>query len=573
MSALKIQRYQEYTNHNISVFDRVLNARGIKHANEIDYQLKTLLPPASLSGIDEAAELLSEAVQADAKIIIVGDFDADGATSCALAVSALRDFGLQNVSYLVPNRFQFGYGLSPEIVGVAAMEQPDVIITVDNGISSIDGVDAAQALGISVLITDHHLPGDQLPSADVIVNPNLENDPFPSKNLAGVGVIFYVMLALRAKLRSQSWFQQAQIAEPNMSRFLDLVALGTVADVVPLDHNNRILVQQGLQRIRAGQARPGITALLQVAKKDHRHIAASDLGFSVGPRLNAAGRMDDMSIGIECLLAGDLSSASNFAQSLDQLNKTRREVEDGMREEALNLIKDISVKNSKNAVGYCLYDETWHQGIVGLVASRIKERVKRPVAALAPADIENPSGEWKGSFRSVEGVHIRDVLARVEALNPGLMNKFGGHAMAAGMSIDQDNISTFAGLFEQVLHEMTEGIDWQQTIFSDGELNEIEFSLDVAEQLRYSTPWGNAFPAPLFDGYFEVLDARIVGDSHAKMVLRPQDSDDSYDAICFGYLRDHEHLPRGIVHVAFRLDVNHYQGMKKLQLMVEHIVV
>jgi len=512
MSAIKIQRYQEFTNHNISVFDRVLNARGVKHANEIDYQLKALLPPASLSGIDDAAELLSEAVQADAKVVIVGDFDADGATSCALAISAMRAFGLQNVSYLVPNRFEFGYGLSPEIVGVAAMEQPDVIVTVDNGISSVDGVNAAQALGISVLITDHHLPGEQLPTADVIVNPNLVQDSFASKNLAGVGVIFYVMLALRAKLRSQSWFQQMQIAEPNMSQFLDLVALGTVADVVPLDHNNRILVQQGLQRIRAGQARPGIAALLQVAKKDHRYIAASDLGFSVGPRLNAAGRMDDMSVGIECLLAADIASANNYAQTLEQLNKTRREVEDGMREEAINLVKELSVKNSKNAVGYCLYDETWHQGIVGLVASRIKERVKRPVAALAPADIENPTGEWKGSLRSVEGVHIRDVLARVEALNPGLMNKFGGHAMAAGLSIDQDNIAAFATEFEQVLHEMTRGMDWQQTMMSDGELNELEFTLELAEQLRYSTPWGNTFPAPLFDGYFEVLDARIVGD-------------------------------------------------------------
>lgn len=572
MSAIKIQRYQEFTNHEVSVFDRVLNARGVKHANEVNYQLNALLPPNGLSGIDAAAELLSEAVQADAKVIIVGDFDADGATSCALAVSALQAFGLQNVSYLVPNRFEFGYGLSPEIVGVAAMEQPDVIITVDNGISSIDGVNAAQALGISVIVTDHHLPGEQLPSADVIVNPNLAHDNFQSKNLAGVGVIFYVMLALRAKLRSQSWFQQAQIAEPNMSQFLDLVALGTVADVVPLDHNNRILVQQGLQRIRAGQARAGIAALLQVAKKDFRYIAASDLGFSVGPRLNAAGRMDDMSVGIECLLASDAGTANRLAQSLEELNKTRREVEDGMREEAIERVKALDVKNTKNVVGYCLYDKAWHQGIVGLVASRVKERVKRPVAALAPAAVDNPEGEWKGSFRSVDGVHIRDVLARVEALYPGLMSKFGGHAMAAGMSIDYEKIPAFEDAFDKVLHEMTEGIDWQQTIMSDGELSDQEFNLEVAEQLRYATPWGSAFSAPLFDGYFEVCDARIVGDSHAKMVLRPQDSDDSYDAICFGYLRDHEHLPRGIVHVAYRLDVNHYQGMKKLQLMVDHLV-
>jgi single-stranded-DNA-specific exonuclease len=403
------------------------------------------------------------------------------------------------------------------------------------------------------------------------VNPNLPNDRFLSKNLAGVGVIFYVMLALRAKLRSQSWFQQMQIPEPNMSQFLDLVALGTVADVVPLDHNNRILVQQGLQRIRAGQARPGIAALLQSAKRDFRFIAASDLGFSVGPRLNAAGRMDDMSVGIECLLSNDPAQAARIAQSLEELNLTRREVEDDMRAEAVKLVKELDVKNTKSTVGYCLYDKNWHQGIVGLVASRVKERVRRPVAALAPADAQNPEGEWKGSFRSVEGVHIRDVLARVDALNPNLILKFGGHAMAAGMSIDADKVDVFSEAFDSVLREMTAGKDWSQIVLSDGELAENEFSLEIAEQLRYATPWGSDFPAPLFDGYFEVCDARIVGDSHAKLVLRPRDSDDTYDAICFGYLRDHEHLPRGIVHVAFKLDVNHYQGMKKVQLMVDHI--
>lgn len=573
MSAIKIQRRHEVTNHEVSVFDRVLNARGITDAQQINYQLGALLAPSSLNGIDAAAELLSEVIQAQAKIVIVGDFDADGATSCAVAMGALQAFGLDNVSYLVPNRFEFGYGLSPEIVGVAAMEQPDVIITVDNGISSIAGADAAQALGISVLVTDHHLPGDKLPAADVIVNPNLPHDQFPSKNLAGVGVIFYVMLALRAKLRSQSWFQQINIPEPNMSQFLDLVALGTVADVVPLDHNNRILVQQGLQRIRAGQARPGIAALLQLAKRDFRYIAASDLGFSVGPRLNAAGRMDDMSIGIECLLSTDLAQATRLAQTLEELNLARREVEDGMRVEAVKLVKQLDVKNAKNTVGYCLFDKNWHQGIVGLIASRVKERVRRPVAALAPADAQQPEGQWKGSFRSVEGVHIRDVLARVDALNPGLILKFGGHAMAAGMSIEAKNIPAFSDAFDSILREMTAGKNWQHVLLSDGELAESEFSLEVAEQLRYATPWGNDFPMPLFDGYFEVCDARIVGDTHAKLVLRPQDSDDNFDAICFGYLRDHQDLPRGIVHVAFKLDVNHYQGMKKLQLIVEHIVV
>jgi len=452
------------------------------------------------------------------------------------------------------------------------VEQPDLIITVDNGISSIDGVNAAQALGISVLITDHHLPAEQLPTAEAIVNPNLAHDQFASKNLAGVGVIFYVMLALRTKLRNQAWFQQANIPEPNMSQFLDLVALGTVADVVPLDRNNRVLVQQGLQRIRAGQARAGIAALLNVAKKDFRTIAASDLGFVVGPRLNAAGRMDDMSIGIECLLTSDAHQAASLAQQLDDINKARREVEDSMRVEALELVKKLDVKQSKNQVGYCLFDKTWHQGIVGLVASRVKERVKRPVVALAPADVSNPEGEWKGSFRSVEGVHIRDVIARIDALHPDLIIKFGGHTMAAGMSIVEANIEAFVVAFDQVLREMTAGKDWTQTIMSDGELAHNEFDVNIAEQLRYSSPWGSGFPAPLFDGFFEVCDARVVGDSHAKMLLRPRDSDDTYDAICFGYLREHEHLPRGIIRVVYRLDVNYYQGMKKLQMLVEHVI-
>ncbi len=571
MSEVKIERRQEQTNFELSAFDRVLKARGITNINQIDYQLSALLPPNGLTNIDSAAELLSEAIQAQAKIIIVGDFDADGATSCALAISALRALGANEPSYLVPNRFEFGYGLSPEIVGVAAGQQPDVIVTVDNGISSVDGVHAAQALGISVIVTDHHLPGDELPTAEVIVNPNLPNDRFASKNLAGVGVIFYVMLALRAKLRSQGWFQQMNIAEPNMSQFLDYVALGTVADVVPLDQNNRILVQQGLNRIRAGKACHGINALLKVAKRDFRYLAADDLGFTVGPRLNAAGRMDDMSIGIECLLANSEAEANRLAESLDQLNQSRRETEESMRQQASELVKKLDVRSSKNKVGYCLYNETWHQGIVGLVASRVKEKVKRPVVALAPADIDQPQGEWKGSLRSVEGVHIRDVLARIDTLNPGLIMKFGGHAMAAGLSIEFQNINAFTITFDQVLREMTEGFNWQQTLLSDGELADHEYTIEVAEQLRYSTPWGSQFPAPLFDSYFQVIDARIVGDSHAKMVLRQRDSDDTYDAICFGYLRDHEHLPSGIIHAAFKLDINHYKGMKRLQLMVNHI--
>ena len=380
------------------VLSQVLQARGITNPQNLDYSLKHLLPPSGLSQIDDAAELLAEAVSADASIVIVGDFDADGATSCALAVRCLKAFGLNNVSYLVPNRFEYGYGLSPEIVGVAATRYPDVIITVDNGISSVDGVHAAQALGISVLITDHHLPGEQIPTADVIVNPNLPGDRFASKNLAGVGVIFYVMLALRAKLRQHGWFEQSGIQEPNMSQFLDLVALGTVADVVPLDQNNRTLVQQGMQRIRHGQACAGIQALLTVGNRNSVRLSSSDLGFVVGPRLNAAGRLDDMSVGIECLLTDDAEKAMALAVQLDDLNKERKQVEKSMQQDALAVVEKLSFDELEKPAIYVLSDDTWHQGVVGLVASRIKERTKRPVVAMAPGDNE---GEWKGSARSV----------------------------------------------------------------------------------------------------------------------------------------------------------------------------
>ncbi|MGH1543723.1 MAG: single-stranded-DNA-specific exonuclease RecJ, partial [Arenicella sp.] len=520
---------------------------------------------------DAAAELLAEAISAQASIMIVGDFDADGATSCAVAIKSLVAMGAEHVDYLVPNRFEFGYGLSPEIVGVAAMQQPDVIVTVDNGISSVAGVHAAQAMGMSVIVTDHHLPAEELPTADVIVNPNLPIDRFPSKNLAGVGVVFYVMLALRAHLRRMGWFEQADIPEPNMSQFLDLVALGTVADVVPLDRNNRILVQQGLQRIRAGLACPGLQALLTVGNRQAENITSSDLGFVVGPRLNAAGRLEDMSVGIECLLAEQEPRAFALATELDQLNKARREVEQDMRLEAIKLVDKLTVKTENKPAGYVLYDASWHQGVVGLVASKIKEQTNRPVVALAPADSEQVDGEWKGSLRSVEGVHIRDVLVRVDALHPGLISKFGGHAMAAGLSLPSANLGRFSKVFAAVLQEMTVDKDWSQVLWTDGELEASEYTLETAEQLAYHSPWGQGFPAPVFDGQFEVLDARVVGETHVKMRLRPRQLDDDIDAICFGYMRDHEALPQGIIEIVYRLDVNHYQGRKQLQLMVDHI--
>jgi len=547
---------------------KVLSSRGETKANCLEYSLKHLLPPQGLSHINAAADMLAEAVTAGASIVIVGDFDADGATSCALAVRCLKAFGLDDVSYLVPNRFEYGYGLSPEIVGMAAMRQPDIIVTVDNGISSVAGVHAAQALGISVLVTDHHLPGEELPTADVIVNPNLQGDRFASKNLAGVGVIFYVMLAVRAQLRQTGWFSQSDVAEPNMSQYLDLVALGTVADVVPLDPNNRILVQQGMQRIRQGQACAGIQALLTVGKRNPLRLASSDLGFTVGPRLNAAGRMDDMSLGIECLLSDDLEKAMVLATELDELNRERRQVEQSMQQDALAIVEKIAIDDSSLPTVYCLSDETWHQGVVGLVASRIKEQVHRPVVALAPGDGEN---EWKGSCRSVEGVHIRDVLARLDSLHPGLMTKFGGHAMAAGLSLKAENLSQFEVALVQVMDDMTKGVDWRHVLWTDGELLADELNIETAEQLRQSTPWGQGFPEPVFDGEFDIVESRVVGDSHAKLRLKPVNGTNVIDGICFGYLNTHETLPKGRVRVAYRLDVNEFRERLSLQLMIQHI--
>ncbi len=550
------------------VMSQVLHNRGVTNSAVLDYSLKNLLPPAGLSHINDAAEMLAEAITADASVVIVGDFDADGATSCALAVRCLKAFGMNDVSYMVPNRFEYGYGLSPEIVGMAAMRHPDIIVTVDNGISSIAGVHAAQALGMSVLVTDHHLPGDELPTADVIVNPNLVGDRFASKNLAGVGVIFYVMLAVRARLRQMQWFSEQAIAEPNMSQFLDLVALGTVADVVPLDQNNRILVQQGMQRIRNGQACAGIQALLTVGKRNPLRLASSDLGFTVGPRLNAAGRMDDMSVGIECLLSDDFEHAITLATELDALNRDRRQVEQSMQQDALAIVEKISINDAEIPPVYALSDESWHQGVVGLVASRIKERVNRPVVALAPGDADS---EWKGSARSVEGVHIRDVLARVDALHPGLISKFGGHAMAAGLSLHAKNLEKFKIALLEVMQALTKGRDWSHVLLTDGELTADEFNMDIAEQLRQASPWGQGFPEPVFDGEFEVVEARVVGDTHAKLKLKPLGSEQIIDGICFDYLDQHAHLPEGNVRAAYRLDVNEFRERLSLQLMIQHI--
>ena len=550
---------------------RIARGRGVTHADAFDYRLSRLLPPSQLSNIEEACDLLAEAVLADAGVVVVGDFDADGATSSALAVNFLRRLGMQNVSYLVPDRFEFGYGLSAEIVGVAALRQPDLIITVDNGISSIEGVLAANALGISVLVTDHHLPGEVLPSADVIVNPNLAGDRFASKSLAGVGVVFYVMLALRARLRQMSWFSEGSVTEPNMSHYLDLVALGTVADVVPLDYNNRILVHHGLQRIRHGLARAGINALIEVASKHVHNLTSSDLGFAIGPRLNAAGRMDDMSIGIECLLTDDVKQAKSLAIRLDALNRERREVEQEMREDAESILIDFDFDAADGEDVCILQHENWHQGVVGLVASRIKDKIARPVFAFAPDE----SGEaWKGSVRSVKGVHIRDFLARVDSLHPGVIGRFGGHAMAAGLSVNKAKMEQFCEIVKAVAREQWANVAWANVVHSDGSLNSDDLSLQFVESLERLTPWGQGFPEPLFDDKFSVITAMRVGESHARLRLALISCDSvascEVEAIYFNYFSEFDMLPEKQVHLVYQAQINEYQGQRKLQLLIRH---
>ncbi len=507
---------------------RVYTARGICAADELDLGLARLLPPSRLLNAERAAILLADAMAADSRLLIIGDFDADGATSTALAVSVLRSMGAAQVDYLVPNRFDYGYGLTPEIVELAAGRAPDLIITVDNGISSLEGVAAARARGIATLITDHHLAGRELPAADVIVNPNQPGCEFPSKNLAGVGVIFYVMLALRAELRRRGWFEQR--TEPNLGHYTDLVALGTVADVVPLDRNNRILVAAGLQRIQAGQARAGIAALLEVASRNPRTVVAADLGFAVGPRINAAGRLDDMSIGIECLLSSDASRASALAMQLHQLNQDRRLIEGDMQAEALRELARLELAEEGDPpVAMTLYQPGWHQGVIGILASRIKDRLHRPTIAFADGD----AGQIKGSARSIPGIHIRDILDAVAVRHPGLISKFGGHAMAAGLSLARDDYEAFAGAFVAEVQRHAEDVELQAVIESDGELAETDFDLELATALRFAGPWGQHFPEPVFDGVFQVVSQRIVGEKHLKLVLFPADGSVLLDAIAF----------------------------------------
>ncbi|EAW1720746.1 single-stranded-DNA-specific exonuclease RecJ [Salmonella enterica subsp. indica] len=547
---------------------RLYASRGVRSARELERSVKGMLPWRQLSGIDNAVEILYNAFRESIRIIVVGDFDADGATSTALSVLGMRALGCDNISYLVPNRFEDGYGLSPEVVDQAKARGAQLIVTVDNGISSHAGVAHAKALGIPVIVTDHHLPGDTLPDAEAIINPNLRDCEFPSKSLAGVGVAFYLMLALRTFLRDNGWFDERGIAPPNLAELLDLVALGTVADVVPLDANNRILTWQGLSRIRAGKCRPGIKALLEISNRDPQQLAASDLGFALGPRLNAAGRLDDMSVGVALLLCDNLGEARVLASELDALNQTRKEIEQGMQAEALILCEKLERSGETLPGGLAMYHPEWHQGVVGILASRIKERFHRPVIAFAPAG----DGTLKGSGRSIQGLHMRDALERLDTLYPDLMIKFGGHAMAAGLSLEEHKFEQFRQRFGELVTEWLDPALLQGEVISDGPLSAAEMSMEVAQLLRDAGPWGQMFPEPLFDGRFRLLQQRLVGERHLKVMVEPVGGGPLLDGIAFNI--DTTCWPdNGVreVELAYKLDINEFRGNRSLQIIIDDI--
>lgn len=547
---------------------RLYASRGVRSARELERSVKGMLPWQQLSGIDNAVEILYNAFREGIRIIVVGDFDADGATSTALSVLGMRALGCDNISYLVPNRFEDGYGLSPEVVDQAKARGAQLIVTVDNGISSHAGVAHAKTLGIPVIVTDHHLPGDTLPDAEAIINPNLRDCEFPSKSLAGVGVAFYLMLALRTFLRDKGWFDERNIAPPNLAELLDLVALGTVADVVPLDANNRILTWQGLSRIRAGKCRPGIKALLEISNRDPQQLAASDLGFALGPRLNAAGRLDDMSVGVALLLCDNLGEARVLASELDALNQTRKEIEQGMQAEALILCEKLERSSETLPGGLAMYHPEWYQGVVGILASRIKERFHRPVIAFAPAG----DGTLKGSGRSIQGLHMRDALERLDTLYPDLMIKFGGHAMAAGLSLEEHKFEQFQQRFGELVTEWLDPALLQGEVISDGPLSAAEMSMEVAQLLRDAGPWGQMFPEPLFDGRFRLLQQRLVGERHLKVMVEPVGGGPLLDGIAFNI--DTTCWPdNGVreVELAYKLDINEFRGNRSLQIIIDDI--
>lgn len=549
------------------VIDRIYRGRNIANLDDLENGLKGLTHFNVLKGMPQAAQILANAVVQNKRIIIVGDFDADGATSTSVCILALRAMGYHNVDFLVPNRFDFGYGLSVPIVDEAAKQGAEVIVTVDNGISCIDGVTHAKSLGMQVVVTDHHLPGDVLPPADAIVNPNQPGCEFPSKNLAGVGVAFYIMLALKAELQQQGHFEKAGVAPPNLASLLDIVAVGTVADVVVLDKNNRILVHQGLQRIRAGKCRPGIKALVEVANRDCAHLTSTDLGFVVGPRLNAAGRLDDMSQGIACLLEDETIQARMIAAELDALNKERREIETGMKAQAETVLEQMALDEGDMPSALVVYREDFHQGVIGIVAGRLKEKYLKPVIAFAHQDDEI----IKGSARSIPGVHIRDVLDEVNTRYPGVIEKFGGHAMAAGLSLPVAKLQDFERAFVDTARAHMAKLDGCHALLSDGDLSSKELCLPFAHLLRQAGPFGQGFESPLFDGEFALLDQRLVGQKHLKMVLK-SDGANEVDAIAFNV--DLHSWPNAMVkrvHIAYRLDINVFRGQETVQLIVEQI--
>jgi single-stranded-DNA-specific exonuclease len=566
MSATRIRRRPfdlsdgRFANLN-PVLRRVYAARGLALAEDLDQSLQALLPVGSLPNVAAAASLLA-AHKDRGRVLVIGDFDADGATSSALVVRALRTMKFAHVDFLVPDRFRFGYGLTAEIVEFAARREPSLIVTVDNGVSSVEGVEAARARGIPVLITDHHLPGPQLPAAIAIVNPNLANSPFGSGALAGVGVAFYLMVALAQHLQDSD-FKAADL--------LDLVALGTVADMVPLDRNNRVLVAQGLRRIRAGRCVAGIRALLEQSGRNLAQLTAADLGFGVAPRLNAAGRLTDMSIGIACLITDDVAEAAQLAARLSALNEERREIERRMQAEAVDIAAALGAAAEGAALGLCLFDPSWHQGIVGLVAGRIKDRLHRPVIAFAPAE----DGSLRGSARSIPGIHIRDALDGVAARHPGLLVKFGGHAMAAGLSLERENLPAFRAAFAAEIALRADADNLMGWVLSDGELERNEIALRTALALRAAGPWGQGFPEPVFDGEFDVLETRIVGERHLKLKVRAATGCEALDAIAFGYVGSAAEslaIARGArVRLAYRLEVNEYNGMERVQLNCQHL--
>jgi single-stranded-DNA-specific exonuclease len=558
------------------IIRQIYARRGVTDKAQLELTASHLCPVETLKGLPAACELLHLALQERKNITVIGDFDADGATSTALMMEALQMLGSSNHHFLVPNRFKYGYGLTPEIVDIAASQGAQVLVTVDNGISCTAGVKRAKALGLQVVVTDHHLPGATTPPADAIVNPNQEGCNFASKSLAGVGVAFYFMLALRKYLREQGWFAQENIKEPNIAQLLDLVALGTVADVVSLDANNRILVEQGLKRIRAGATRPGIQALIEIAGKNQQKLVASDFGFALGPRINAAGRLDDMAFGINCLLAKDLSTARVMAADLDDLNKARREIEQGMQIEAEQVLAGLQFSEDNLPHGISLFHADWHQGVIGIVAGRLKEKYHRPSIVFAKASdesaniIDQQNDEIKGSARSIPGLHIRDLLEYIDSQHPGIITKFGGHAMAAGLSIAAEQFESFSKLFEKYAQQWLSQEALTGVLASDGELLTQDMTLTFAQVLRDAGPWGQNFPEPLFDDVFTLVQQRIVGEKHLKLVV--EKNQQIFDAIAFNVdiKRWPDHQAKQ-VKLAYRLDINEFRGKQSVQLMVEQL--